>query len=186
MRSIDVEPDLLIGDMDSISEDTLEFYEEQGVEIRRFPTRKDEIDTELAIMEAEKRSAPVLVTGVFGTRLDQTFAVFRLLERYANVVLFNERLYAVKLERKTVFTSVPGETWSVLPLKKDAKGVSLKGFEYTLENGIMEYLKPYGVSNVALGQKVEIDPGDGVLLVFRYHEGETEWVDELSKIFGAR
>ncbi len=186
MRSIGVKPDLLIGDMDSISEDTLDFYEKNGVEIRRFPTKKDEIDTELAIMEAIRRSVLVLVAGVFGTRLDQTLAVFRLLERYSNVVLFNERLYAVKLRERTVLVSDKDEVWSILPLRKDAKGVNLKGFEYTLKNGVMEYLRPYGVSNVALGLEVEIDPGDGELLVFRYHKGKTDWVEELSKIFKAR
>ncbi len=186
MRKIGIHPDLLVGDMDSISKKTLEFYEEKGVKILRFPTKKDEIDTELAVIQAEKNSGVVLIAGAFGNRLDQTLAVFRLVEKYSNVVLFNEKLYVLKVTKRVKLSSAPGETWSILPLRNDALGVSLRGFEYTLEKKVMEYLRPYGISNVSLGNEVEVDPGNGTLLVFRYHDGKTTWIEELSKMFKAR
>jgi hypothetical protein len=44
----------------------------------------------------------------------------------------------------------------------------------------MEDLRPYGIRNEATGYEVSIDPGDGTLLIFRYHSGLFKWVDELS------
>ena len=187
MKKINVHPDLLIGDMDSISEETLSFYESQTVKISKFPSHKDEIDTELALDEAIKlRSDLILIAGAFGSRLDQTIAVFRLMQRAKNVVLFNEKLYAIWISSVFTLASVPGETWSILPLKRDVNNVTLRGFEYSITQRKMEYLRPYGVSNKAVSTKVTIDPGDGELLVFRYHEGRSEWVEEFSEIFRAR
>jgi thiamine pyrophosphokinase len=187
MRKINISPDLLIGDMDSISEKTLKFFEEQKVKVLKFPTHKDEIDTELALNEASKKAPDlILIAGAFGSRLDQTIAVFRLMQRSKNVVLFNEKLYALRIKGKITLSSVKEEVWSILPLRKDVNGVSLKGFEYSISNRKMEYLKPYGVSNQAISTKVSIDAGDGELLIFRYHNGEVGWVEELSEIFKSR
>lgn len=187
MRKIKIFPDLLIGDMDSITEETLIFYESQGVKVKRFPSHKDEIDTELALNEAtENGSDLILIAGAFGSRLDQTIAVFRLMQRAKNIVLFNEKLFAIWIEEKITLSSAKGELWSVIPLRKDVNNVSLSGFEYSIKDRKMEYLKPYGVSNEALEEKVTIDPGDGDLLIFRYHDGKVDWVEELFEILKAR
>ncbi len=182
MRKIGFFPHVLIGDMDSISSETLEECREKGVEILRFPPQKDEIDTELAIMEATRRTlGPIFVAGAFGSRLDQTMAVFRLMERFEKMVLFNESLYSVVVRKPVMLRSLPGETWSVIPLERDTRGVSLSGFKYSISGETMDYLRPYGISNESLGETVEIDPGDGKLLVFRYHNGLVDWIDELTE-----
>ncbi len=182
MRKMNLLPDVLIGDMDSISVETLEKCEKEDVKILRFPTQKDEIDTELALMEAKKRGAKIIfVAGAFGSRLDQTIAVFRLMERFKNVVLFNEKLYSIVIDSPITLKSIPGEIWSVISLKNDVNTVSLRGFKYPLTREKMGYLHPYGVSNEAIFQEVRIDPGDGKLLIFRYHNGLVDWFDELTK-----
>jgi|YelNatPaOPRAMG01_1025707.scaffolds.fasta_scaffold02967_8 thiamine pyrophosphokinase len=181
LERIGVIPDVLIGDMDSIEENTFDSCKTNGAEIIKLPVEKDEIDTELALSEAEKRGSDVtFVAGAFGNRLDQTFGVFRLMERFKGSVLFNERLYAFVINAPLILESNPGELWSIIPLKKDVREVSLHGFKYELERKIMEYLRPYGISNESTGYEVSIDPGDGTLLIFRYHSGLFKWVDELS------
>jgi len=183
MKKIGVLPHILIGDMDSISFETFEECHKKGVKILKFPSRKDEIDTELAIIEAMRRSSEsVFVAGAFGTRLDQMMAVFRLMERFEEMVLFNENLYSIVVKEVTVLKSFPGEIWSVIPLERDTHNVSLDGFEYSIFERTMEYLRPYGVSNKSIAETVEIDPGDGKLLVFRYHNGRVDWIDELAGI----
>lgn len=183
MRKMNLIPDVLIGDMDSISKETLKKCEKEDVEILKFPTQKDEIDTELALIEAKKRGAKIIfVAGAFGSRLDQTIAVFRLMERFRNVVLFNEKLYSIVIESPITLKSISGETWSVIPLKSDVSGVTLTGFKYSITGKKMGYFYPYGVSNEAISQEVKIDPGNGKLLIFRYHDGLINWFDELTKI----
>ncbi len=183
MKKIGLFPHVLVGDMDSISSKTLEECVEMGVEILRFPSQKDEIDTELAIAEAMRRSSDVVfVAGAFGERLDQMMAAFRLMERFKKVALFNESLYSIVVEKPTALRSLSGEIWSVMPLERDTCKVSLSGFKYSIFERTMEYLRPYGVSNESLGKTVKIDPGDGKLLVFRYHKGLVNWIDELTGI----
>ena len=137
----------------------------------------------MALIEAKKRGAKIIfVAGAFGSRLDQTIAVFRLMERFKNVVLFNEKLYSIVIESPVTLKSISGETWSVIPLKSDVNGVTLTGFKYSITKKKMGYFYPYGVSNEAILQEVKIDPGDGKLLIFRYHDGLIDWFDELTKI----
>ncbi len=181
LKLINVVPDILIGDMDSINEDTLRFCEENGSKIIRFPSQKDEIDTELAMIEACKIGSEItFIAGAFGTRLDQTLGVFRLMERFKNSVIFNEDICSFIIDHPVDLESTVGEIWSIMPLQKDANGVSLKGFKYNLDHKKMEYLRPYGISNESSENRVFIDPGDGKLLVFRYHSRSLGWIDELS------
>lgn len=188
MAKMGIMPDILIGDMDSVSRKTLELCSESGVEIHRFPTQKDEIDTELALTEAQNRgSDSIFVAGAFGNRLDQTFGAFRLMERFERTVLFNDNLYSTVVGGEKIdLESVPGEVWSVIPLRNDVNRLSLKGFRYELEEKEMEYLRPYGISNEAVKGKVTIDPGSGSLLVFRYHNGLVDWIDELTGVFKSK
>ena len=67
------QPDLLIGDFDSIDKDILKAYKELDREILKFPSEKDATDSELAIEEAIKRGAKtVYLLGAQGSRLDHT------------------------------------------------------------------------------------------------------------------
>ncbi len=181
LKLVNVVPDILIGDMDSINEETLQFCEKNGSKIIRFPTQKDEIDTELAMIEASKIGSEIIfIAGAFGTRLDQTLGVFRLMERFKKSVIFNEDVCAFIIDYPLDLESIIGETWSIIPLQKDANNVSLKGFKYDLDRKKMEYLRPYGISNESCERNVFIDPGDGKLLVFRYHSRSFGWIEELS------
>ncbi|MCD6363111.1 MAG: thiamine diphosphokinase, partial [Synergistetes bacterium] len=47
-----IKPDILIGDMDSISAEALLYFEGAGVKIVRFPRDKDYTDSHLALLEA--------------------------------------------------------------------------------------------------------------------------------------
>lgn len=173
-------PDILIGDMDSVRADVFDLCKRNKVEIIKFPTAKDEIDTELALMEAQKRGSQVFfIAGAFGTRLDQTLGVFRLMERFRGSITFNEDLCSFVIDHPLYLNSNIGERWSVIPLQKDVEKVSLRGFKYDLDEKKMEYLRPYGISNESMGKEVFIDPGNGRLLVFRYHLKNVEWINEL-------
>lgn len=70
-----VEPDLVIGDMDSVNPNSLEETRADGVEIREYPTAKDESDYELAIQAAVNAGARrVTVVGSDSGRLDHLYA----------------------------------------------------------------------------------------------------------------
>jgi len=77
-------PDLVIGDLDSLSAALHEWLVAGHVPIQQFPTAKDETDLELALVYAATHfSDDIMLFGVLGGRLDQTLANIMLLTHSA-------------------------------------------------------------------------------------------------------
>ena len=75
-----VKPDMIVGDLDSIDDETLLYYQEQNVLFHKFSSKKDLTDTELAINFALEEGANELVLfGSTGSRLDHTLGNIMLL-----------------------------------------------------------------------------------------------------------
>jgi thiamine pyrophosphokinase len=74
-RALGVTPAVLIGDLDSVTEDDLAFWKEAGTRIIQHNPDKDENDLELALLYAKEKGAQdVLILGGLGGRWDQTLA----------------------------------------------------------------------------------------------------------------
>lgn len=83
-RTLKLEPDLLVGDMDSVSASALAAY--PHVPRQTHDEDKDELDLELAISAALQRGADrIRVLGAFGSRLDQSLAALFIAARHAEV-----------------------------------------------------------------------------------------------------
>jgi thiamine pyrophosphokinase len=81
-RTLGIKPDLLVGDLDSVSNADLGRYDSLPVE--RHPVAKDATDLELALDACAARCVTDLtVIGAFGGRLDQTLAAPGILHRFA-------------------------------------------------------------------------------------------------------
>ena len=173
LYALDVIPDLIIGDMDSLSEEMQKFFEERGSRFIRYPEAKDETDTQLAL-EYACNLAPdeIYVFGAFGNRIDHVAANISLLamavKRDIPVTLIDEWCEVFVVSRKGVIEGEIGQTISLLPLSDKVTGITLEGFEYLLENGVMEIGKPYGISNRLTAVKGIISVMTGCLLVIRY------------------
>ena len=64
MQALNLKPDLLVGDLDSVTPEQIRWSEEVGAEVRKYPVEKDETDLELALQEAVAR-----VTGLSGNEM---------------------------------------------------------------------------------------------------------------------
>ena len=60
-----------------------------------------------------------------------------------------------------------GDTISILPIKDDAKGVTLKNLEYPLENYDIEFSRPLGISNVMTNINCNIKVNKGSLIIIK-------------------
>ncbi len=161
------EPDVSIGDFDSFDPRNL-----KRSEILRFPSKKDEIDAELALKFCHERGFEnVTVACWMGERLDMIYALFGLMAGFPQnwVVLDSKKLRIGVVKEKAELEARNGELWSILPIGERAV-LSLRGFEYTLERSQMNIEKPYGVSNVALTDRVEIEVHEGKVIYFRWME----------------
>lgn len=167
-KEINVRPDIILGDMDSISEETKVFY--QGVEFLFFPTKKDETDTELAIDYAIKSGArEVTILGGLGSRMDHSLGNIYLLKRFfdagVKAEIVDENNIIQLIGKKEEFQFPVGTVVSLLPIGGDVEGLTISGFEYPVTDGQMTINNPYGISNVTNLANQTIEFKMGLLLV---------------------
>jgi thiamine pyrophosphokinase len=165
-------PDVVVGDLDSVSGEALAAAEREGVEVVRHPERKDATDLELALDEALARGARrVLVVASAAGRLDHLLASLLLLgsPRYRGVELDalvgNTRVHVIRGER--ALDGATGETVTLLALGGPADGVTTEGLEYPLRGETLEPGSSRGVSNTFAEPVARVALTDGVLLAIR-------------------
>lgn len=172
-HALGIIPHMIVGDMDSVSPDLLDAFAARGAVIRRHPTGKDETDTELALDAAlDLNPSGVWVFGALGFRIDHTLANLSLLlkgtAKKIPVKLVDEWCEVLLATDTCTIKGDIGQTVSLLPLMGTAKGVTLTGFEYPLEEGTLSMEKPLGVSNRLISETATIVIESGSLVVIRY------------------
>ena len=173
VQALGLAPQMIVGDLDSLSEDLIGMFSAQGVAIRRYPAAKDKTDTELAFEAAcEFQPSAIWVFGALGYRLDHTLANLSLLlkgqERNVPVKLRDEWCEVFLVAGACTIEGRIGQTVSLLPFWGTAAGVTLSGFEYPLEKGSMSMSSPFGISNRLAAERGTILVESGRLVVIRY------------------
>lgn len=168
-----IEPDMLIGDMDSIRPDILAKYEGR-LEERKLNCIKDDTDGVDALDIALKRGATeVVFLGALGGRLDHAIANVMLLvrahRRGAKARILSEDTEIWRVDGETVLKGMKGETISLLPLG-EAEGVTIEGCFYTISDYCLTSDYPIGVSNVVTADEARISVQKGDLILFRYQK----------------
>lgn len=165
LLSLGIKPDLLLGDMDSVSS------EADGTERLVFPVRKDETDSFLAYREGVRRGyTDFKLYGCVGGREDHTLANYALLayakERGHKMTLVGKCTDAFVLKNEGItLTGAPLSHLSLLAFGGEARGVSVHGAEYEANGIELSPSFPVGVSNRFCGNEVTIEVADGTLLV---------------------
>ena len=163
-RKLGIAPDVILGDFDSLG------YEPEGANV--FPVEKDDTDAMLAVhrgLELGYREF-LLYGSLDGPRLDHTVANFQTLQFLCNHDAFGclvglNTMAAVVKDGSLSFPEGCDGTVSVFCMGADARGVTLKGLYYPLENGSLTAGFPLGVSNHFTGEAAEISVEKGSLLV---------------------
>ncbi|MFZ3071258.1 MAG: thiamine diphosphokinase [Anaerolineaceae bacterium] len=170
LRILGLNPQMLVGDLDSVTAREVEDCAANGVEILHYPPAKDQTDLELALDQAIARGyRRILIAFALGGRLDHTLANLALLSRpdltECEVRLDDGLSEVLLLRDEIVLITAFGERVSLLPWGGPAEGVRTKGLAYPLRD---ETLLPYqtrGVSNLATGESCSISLQKGALLV---------------------
>lgn len=168
-----LKPNVIAGDFDSVAAESLESFSAMDeVEILRLNPIKDDTDTEFVIRETIRRGAKeITVIGATGTRLDHVLAnvnllgigleenvTIELVDAYNRIRMIDDYL---EIEKTKQF----GDYVSILPVKGDAKGVTLEGMKYPLDNADIACFSSLGVSNEITEETARISVKQGVLLV---------------------
>jgi thiamine pyrophosphokinase len=162
-------PDVLIGDLDSLSPALRSELEARRVRFLMHPAQKDQTDFELAVLHAKEASAnKVTVLAGLGRRWDHSLANLLLAaqsqfsELQITFLQGEQRLHILRGANK--LAAKAGERVSLLPLGGDADGVTTSGLMYPLEHEILKRGSSRGVSNVAEIDFPEVTSLQGMLL----------------------
>jgi len=164
-----ITPQLVVGDMDSLDDESAERLAGLGVELKHFSPDKDRTDTEIALEEAISRGARRLeIIGAIGNRLDHTLAnihlLFTALRRGVVARMVSDTQQVFLVNKKEIIKDNWGRTISFLPLTERVEGITLNGFFYELDCASMEIGKPYGISNVVKSDSAQVTVAEGVLI----------------------
>ena len=166
-------PDIIAGDFDSVSSNSLETFERMpDVEMLRLNPIKDDTDTEFVIREAIRRGAiEIAVLGATGTRLDHVLGNMHLLgiglQENVSIQLVDahNRIRMISGEVELRKEDQFGDFVSLLPIDGNAKGVTLEGFKYPLQDAVIPSFSSLGISNEIVEDVVRVKIKEGVLLM---------------------
>ncbi|MBP5427345.1 MAG: thiamine diphosphokinase [Clostridiales bacterium] len=171
-KDMDIMPDLLLGDMDSIPGCILEEYKNKKVDMTLYPSEKDMTDSEIAILRAVEMGADeLIIMGALGSRLDHSLAnicmLKKLVDMHIKATIVDENNEITLIDNELELKKDDEYMLSLLPLTPKVTGVTLKGLKYTLEDGTLEMGTSLGVSNEFEDDVAKITIKDGLLLVIK-------------------
>lgn len=168
--ALDLKPALVIGDLDSADDASLQTLQAEGVCLEQYPRDKNETDLELALQRAvELDPHEILILAALGGRMDQTLANIALLTapqltpfevRLDNGV---EELFFCRTRAQVRGRS--GDTVSLLPWGGAVTGIRTENLKWQLNGETLYPEKTRGVSNELTADVAVINIQSGLLLV---------------------
>ena len=172
LHQFNITPDLIIGDMDSVSSVLLQHYPDIPVE--KFPAKKDFSDTELAIKKAiTLNPGEIVLLAVTGNYFDHSYAtIINLFRNYQpgieiKIITSNSLIFPIK--KKTTLLHLKGRRFSLFPIS-DIKNFSMQGAQYQFTKKNLK-VTDYSLSNVIVQEKLEINLEKGMLFCVLFDEG---------------
>jgi thiamine pyrophosphokinase len=171
-------PNLVIGDLDSVTKEEIRKIKELGVDVIEFPRDKNETDLELAIHHALTLDPEaILILAALGGRMDQTLANIALLSnlqlatlRQAQGNAFDIRLtdgveeiffcnYQAQIEGRS------GDIVSLIPWQGEVTGVFTENLRWHLHHETLYPDKTRGISNEMTADVATVSIKSGLLLI---------------------
>ena len=166
-KNSDIRVDIVIGDMDSISNEALEYAKSAGVKIVKLADQNSN-DLSKAINHANSLSATVItIINVDGGSSDHQFANYlSLIEAESTArLMLNDCIVTAVSNNKPLKYSIEVDTEFSLFSLGVCTGVELIGGKWQLENAELEP-SSMGLHNIAIADKLSISCASGHLLLF--------------------
>ncbi|MBU0494770.1 MAG: thiamine diphosphokinase [Chloroflexi bacterium] len=171
-RSLDLWPQVVIGDLDSLDEADRAALLARGCQLLAYPAHKDETDLELALVYAAGHGATeIIMLGTLGGRWDQSLANILLLAHPAllnvdaRIVAGLTTIRVLRGGETGRWRGAAGDTISLLPLSGDVTGITTAGLAYPLQDDTLHLALARGVSNMMTADEARVQVGAGILLV---------------------
>jgi len=165
-KTAGIKPDLLIGDMDSLTA-----ADDPEIEKIIYPSEKDDTDTGICLQTAlDMGYRNILIAGGLGGRLDHTISNIELITGkigQADSITIRDRYNSCTVIKNSSITIKKGTSKyiSVFSMTEKSSDVTEKGFKYPLDNVILPFGSTLGTSNEIVSDEATISVGDGILLI---------------------
>ena len=176
-----IQPDIVIGDLDSISEEEKKLLSGAATHFINYPQDKDQTDLELALDYAVQKGADeALLLGLLGGRLDQTIANLLLLSKdnYSSLRLIvsapPDTAHLLREQDELNIEAKIGDLVSLIPLSMEVFGVTTYGLHWELNNAKLDFGSTLSISNEMIAPRILIKIDGGKLLVIHRRVGNTK------------
>lgn len=171
LREIGIIPDFILGDFDSVSEDTLAFFNGK-CEILKYDAVKDFTDTEAAFYKArEFHPETYILFGCTGNRLDHLLGNLSFLEvaldegKEAFILDDHNKIYLV--DRPVSIRKDFGDFISFQGFRGDVTDFTITGARYGLSGYTLRMGDPRTVSNEFQDEEIGVSFTSGKVLVIK-------------------
>ena len=164
LLNLSLDPNTLIGDLDSISKKSLDKVKKNGVKTLAFNSNKDQTDFELALnyLEEAEKSKVYIIGGESG-EIDHLISIFLLIPSksfFENIIwLYGDKriIFRQKLELNIKKLT----KFSIIPLS-DLTNLSIDGAEWNLDNKDIQFGETLTLRNNTNEKQLNIRCDKGV------------------------
>jgi thiamine pyrophosphokinase len=166
--SMRIKPDMILGDLDSISASTLKKAQRRNIKIIRV-TEQETSDLEKGLRYCQRRGwKRIVVAGFLGPRLDHSanaFGVFSKFPKLELTLITSESIGRIMHGRRTfTCTTKPGLQISIMPIP-EARGITLTGVKWPLKNRTLKLSGNVSLSNKATSDTVTLRQTSGTTII---------------------
>lgn len=171
LKSEGIFPNVVIGDLDSITPSALKYFREKGSEIIKIK-EQETTDFEKSLRYCiQKKLKSIVVLGAAGLRPDHTVNNLSILKRYCNcadIRIITEEFEMFMTDKNIEFKYRPGNVVSFIAMPA-AVNITTSGLKYKLRGEDLEFGKREGSLNVSTSGIVRIKFDKGFILIIKKH-----------------
>lgn len=160
-----IKPSVIVGDFDSAEQPNTD------IPIKKFPSRKDDTDTMLAIKHAlDLGVKDITIICALGNRLDHAYANIQsgLYAESRNCklkIMSKDTVISFVNSEKLIYPKCQGWSFSCFSVSNICKGVSITGSKYEVKNVTLTNNFPIGVSNTWESDSITVECEEGTLVI---------------------
>ena len=171
-RKSGIQLSAIVGDFDSVSQETLDFYKQQDPSCEIVLAAEQEHNDFEKILHylAERWHGEVRIIGLTGGRIDHTISnlsvMLRFTHRFKGLTAFDPfgSHFFLTSGRTYSFENRIGTIISLMPFG-DAEGIVTRNFRYPLSGESLSLGQREGLSNVVIGSPASISIERGALII---------------------
>lgn len=171
--ALGLKPDLVIGDLDSLSAADREEISRINPELIVHPSEKDKSDLELALDHSVKmKPLEIIMIGALGgTRFEHAFINVLLLyiplRQRISARILSENQEVMLVRDEITIQGSAGDYLSLYALTNRADGIVTEGLKYPLNNDLLYFASTLGLSNEFISSQAKVSLQSGLLLLIK-------------------